>query len=142
MILSFELPFALLPLLKFTSNNVKMGPHANSKKVAALTWIIGIFVILVNMLYLTSGLYHWIINTALPIPITVSLGMLGIASLIAYIGFTLYLALRTDRTDNYNLSETVEIIMDDMNENLVNDLDEGGLLVMLPNDNFVKELPN
>ncbi|XP_057856362.1 metal transporter Nramp6 isoform X2 [Cryptomeria japonica] len=32
MILSFELPFALLPLLKFTSNNVKMGPHVNSKK--------------------------------------------------------------------------------------------------------------
>jgi manganese transport protein len=142
MILSFELPFALLPLLKFTSNNVKMGPHVNSKKVAALTWIIGIFVILVNMLYLTSGLYHWIINTALPIPIIVVLGILGVASLITYIGFTLYLALRTDGTDTYNLSETVEIIMNDMNENLVNNLDEGGPLVMFLNDNFVKELPN
>ena len=111
-------------------------------QVAALTWIIGIFVILVNMLYLTSGLYHWIKNAALPKPIVVFLGILGVASLIAYIGFTLYLALRTDRTDSYNLSEIVEIIMNDMNENLVNNIDEEGPLVMLPNDNFVKELPN
>lgn len=30
MILSFELPFALVPLLKFTSSKTKMGQHTNS----------------------------------------------------------------------------------------------------------------
>ncbi|KAK9270438.1 hypothetical protein L1049_026017 [Liquidambar formosana] len=30
MILSFELPFALIPLLKFSSSTTKMGPHKNS----------------------------------------------------------------------------------------------------------------
>ncbi|KAK4490134.1 hypothetical protein RD792_000791 [Penstemon davidsonii] len=30
MILSFELPFALIPLLKFSSTSIKMGPHKNS----------------------------------------------------------------------------------------------------------------
>ncbi|KAF8031211.1 hypothetical protein BT93_D0424 [Corymbia citriodora subsp. variegata] len=30
MILSFELPFALIPLLKFSSSATKMGPHKNS----------------------------------------------------------------------------------------------------------------
>ena len=30
MILSFELPFALIPLLKFSSSRSKMGPHKNS----------------------------------------------------------------------------------------------------------------
>lgn len=30
MILSFELPFALIPLLKFTSSKTKMGLYANS----------------------------------------------------------------------------------------------------------------
>lgn len=30
MILSFELPFALVPLLKFTSSNTKMGQYKNS----------------------------------------------------------------------------------------------------------------
>ena len=33
MILSFELPFALIPLLKFTSSKTKMGPHVNSLAV-------------------------------------------------------------------------------------------------------------
>ena len=33
MILSFELPFALIPLLKFTSSKTKMGEHANSTPV-------------------------------------------------------------------------------------------------------------
>ena len=30
MILSFELPFALVPLLKFTSSPMKMGPYVNA----------------------------------------------------------------------------------------------------------------
>lgn len=36
MILSFELPFALVPLLKFTSSKVKMGIYANSIAVKDL----------------------------------------------------------------------------------------------------------
>lgn len=35
MILSFELPFALVPLLKFSSSNAKMGPHKNSIYVSS-----------------------------------------------------------------------------------------------------------
>jgi len=137
MILSFELPFALLPLLKFTSNNVKMGPHVNSKKVATLTWVIGTCVILINMFYLISGLIHWFTNTALPITRIVFLGIIGVAALMAYIGFILYLALRTDRAETYNSPERVEIIMDELNENVVDNPEEGGLLVMLPRDNIV-----
>jgi Mn2+/Fe2+ NRAMP family transporter len=34
MILSFELPFALIPLLKFSSSSSKMGPHKNSVYVS------------------------------------------------------------------------------------------------------------
>ena len=34
MILSFELPFALIPLLKFSSSSSKMGPHKNSVSVS------------------------------------------------------------------------------------------------------------
>jgi len=141
MILSFELPFALLPLLKFTSNNVKMGPHVNSKKIAVLTWVIGTGVILINMFYLISGLINWFTNTALPITRIVFLGIMGVAALIAYIGFTLYLALRTDKAETYNSPEVVEMIMNELNENVVDNLEEGGPLVMLPHDILVEELP-
>lgn len=37
MILSFELPFALIPLLKFSSSRTKMGPHKNSIYVSLIS---------------------------------------------------------------------------------------------------------
>lgn len=37
MILSFVLPFALVPLLRFTSSEAKMGPHKSSVLVRFLT---------------------------------------------------------------------------------------------------------
>ena len=40
MILSFELPFALIPLLKFSSSSTKMGPHKNSVHVSSEIWIV------------------------------------------------------------------------------------------------------
>lgn len=39
MILSFELPFALIPLLKFSSTTTKMGPHKNSTIVSWKSFI-------------------------------------------------------------------------------------------------------
>jgi hypothetical protein len=106
-------------------------------QVATLTWVIGTCVILINMFYLISGLIHWFTNTALPITRIVFLGIIGVAALMAYIGFILYLALRTDRAETYNSPERVEIIMDELNENVVDNPEEGGLLVMLPRDNIV-----
>lgn len=110
MILSFELPFALLPLLKFTSNNVKMGCHANSKKVAGLTWVICSCIILINIFYLSSEFVNWIRTSTLRKSTIWILGILGICSLLAYASFTCYLALRTDRTETYILPEMGESI--------------------------------
>eukprot|EP00249_Psilotum_nudum_P006879 c20130_g1_i2 orf=65-1513(+) len=117
MILSFELPFALLPLLKFTSNNVKMGPCVNSSKVSVLTWIIGSCIILGNMLYLSSGFIKWITKTTLPLPAIVMLGILGVSALLSYISFACYLALRTDRTETYilpQMAESIDIVEDEV----------------------------
>ena len=111
-------------------------------RVAVLTWVIGTSVILINMFYLISGLIYWIKNTEWTITRTIFLGIIGVAALIAYIGFTLYLALRTDSAETYNSPERVEIIMNELNENVVDNLEDGGLLIMLPRDNFVEELPN
>ena len=43
MILAFELPFALIPLLKFSSSATKMGPHMNSIYVS---WFCTLFLFL------------------------------------------------------------------------------------------------
>ncbi|GAB4862096.1 Metal transporter Nramp5, variant 2 [Ancistrocladus abbreviatus] len=45
MILSFELPFALIPLLKFSGSSTKMGPHKNSIIIIVISWILGLGII-------------------------------------------------------------------------------------------------
>ncbi|KAJ6685369.1 SOLUTE CARRIER PROTEIN FAMILY 11 MEMBER [Salix purpurea] len=55
MILSFELPFALIPLLKFSSSNTKMGPHKNSIYIIVISWILGFMIIGINVYYLSTG---------------------------------------------------------------------------------------
>ncbi len=48
-ILSMQLPFALVPLVKFTSNKQKMGQFVNKKWVTAIAWIATIVIILLNL---------------------------------------------------------------------------------------------
>jgi manganese transport protein len=54
-ILSFQLPFAVIPLVQFTSSRVKMGVFANSKFVTALSWVVAAAILAFNaeLLWLT-----------------------------------------------------------------------------------------
>jgi len=54
-ILSFQLPFAVIPLVQFTSDRMKMGVFANSRFTAILAWIIAAAILGFNfeLLYLT-----------------------------------------------------------------------------------------
>ena len=57
MILSFELPFALIPLLKFSSGSTKMGPYKNSIFVSSRT-----FYVLFNFLFLVCSVIIYILS--------------------------------------------------------------------------------
>jgi len=54
-VLSFQLPFAVIPLVQFTSDRVKMGGFANSKLTAVVAWVVAIAIVVFNaeLLYLT-----------------------------------------------------------------------------------------
>src|SRR5271170_7583982 len=54
-VLSFQLPFAVIPLVQFTSNKKRMGAFANSRLTAAIAWIIAAAILFFNfeLLYLT-----------------------------------------------------------------------------------------
>ena len=54
-VLSFQLPFAVIPLVQFTSSRAKMGIFANSRFTSALAWTIAIAIVAFNaeLLYLT-----------------------------------------------------------------------------------------
>jgi manganese transport protein len=51
-ILSFQLPFAIIPLVQFTSNREKMGEFTNRRWVTALAWFTAAVVIALNVLLL------------------------------------------------------------------------------------------
>lgn len=47
-ILSFQLPFAMIPLIQFTGDRKKMGEFANSRPVAVIAWVVAITIVLLN----------------------------------------------------------------------------------------------
>ncbi len=49
-ILSFQLPFALVPLVQFTNDKARMGEFANSRSVAVLAWFTAAVIIALNAL--------------------------------------------------------------------------------------------
>lgn len=54
-ILSFQLPFAVIPLVQFTSNKAKMGSFVNSRLTAFVAWVVAVAIVAFNaeLLYLT-----------------------------------------------------------------------------------------
>ncbi|XP_042398622.1 metal transporter Nramp5-like isoform X2 [Zingiber officinale] len=66
MVLSFELPFALLPLLKFSSSRTKMGPHKSSIYIIVVSWILGWLLVAINIYFLSTSFVSWLIDSSLP----------------------------------------------------------------------------
>ncbi|XP_040997898.1 metal transporter Nramp5-like [Juglans microcarpa x Juglans regia] len=96
MILSFELPFALIPLLKFSSSTTKMGPHKNSTYIIVISWILGLGIIGINIYYLSTGFVGWLIHNSLPKVANVFVGILVFPLMVVYILAVIYLTFRKD----------------------------------------------
>ena len=47
-ILSFQLPFAVIPLIQFTSDRRKMGEFANSRLTSFIAWIVAAIILVLN----------------------------------------------------------------------------------------------
>ncbi|KAJ4966936.1 hypothetical protein NE237_018785 [Protea cynaroides] len=58
-ILSFGLPFALIPLLRFTSSKTKMGHHTSSLMVTLISWLLGVCLIGINQYFLGVSVMGW-----------------------------------------------------------------------------------
>jgi len=54
-VLSFQLPFAVIPLVQFTSDKRKMGAFTNSRLTAAAAWTVAAAILAFNaeLLWLT-----------------------------------------------------------------------------------------
>ncbi|TQD95609.1 hypothetical protein C1H46_018757 [Malus baccata] len=106
MILSFELPFALIPLLKFTSCKTKMGTHVNSTAISALTWIIGSLLMAINVYYLMSRFIKLLLHNHFKVVGIVFLGMLGFSGMGLYLAGIAYLVFRKNKEATHLLALT------------------------------------
>ncbi|KAI4963255.1 hypothetical protein ZWY2020_016905 [Hordeum vulgare] len=96
MILSFELPFALIPLLKFSSSSSKMGPHKNSIYIIVFSWTLGLMLIGINVYFLSTSFMGWLINSSLPTYAKVLVGVVVCPLMLVYLVAVVYLTFRKD----------------------------------------------
>ena len=85
-ILSLQLPFAIVPLVNFTSDKLKMGAFVNRLWVKVLAWITSIIIIILNAKLVYDQIIEWIRSGT---PTIVSILMIGLAGVILF--FLLYL---------------------------------------------------
>lgn len=119
MILSFELPFALIPLLKFSSSTTKMGPHKNSIIIITISWILGFGIISINVYYLSTAFVKWIIHSSLPKVANVFIGIIVFPLMAVYIASVIYLTFRKD---------TVETFIETKNDTVMQNQVEKGIV--------------
>ncbi|KAL7114315.1 hypothetical protein ACP275_04G112800 [Erythranthe tilingii] len=106
MILSFELPFALIPLLKFTSCKTKMGIYVNSIAISATTWIISSLIMAINIYYLAETLVTSLRESHLKIVGIVFLGFLGVLAMLIYLASIAYLVIRKNKDGSHLIALT------------------------------------
>jgi manganese transport protein len=56
-VLSMQLPFAVIPLVRFVSDRRKMGQFAIAKWVAAIAWIVAGVIVVLNVKLLADALF-------------------------------------------------------------------------------------
>jgi manganese transport protein len=87
-VLSLQLPFAVVPLIHFTSDRDRMGIFANTSWVKTLSWIAAVIIIVLNARLVMSAVVQWISNSgewAIVLWCTVIPVIAGIIILLLYI---------------------------------------------------------
>jgi manganese transport protein len=79
-ILSLQLPFAIVPLVHFTSDKLKMGSFASKLWVKVLAWITSIIIIALNGKLVYDQIIEWLEHGA---PLLVSILTIGIAGAVS-----------------------------------------------------------
>ncbi len=59
-ILSLQLPFAIIPLIYFTSDKMKMGPFASRLWIKVAAWLITLIIVVLNLKLVYSEVIHWV----------------------------------------------------------------------------------
>ncbi|KAL6629780.1 hypothetical protein ACP70R_029545 [Stipagrostis hirtigluma subsp. patula] len=101
MVLSFELPFALIPLLKFCNSSKKVGPLKESIYTVVIAWILSFELIVVNTYFLVWTYLDWLLHNHLPKYANALVSVVVFALMAAYLVAIVYLTFRRDTVATY-----------------------------------------
>ncbi len=89
-ILSMQLPFAVIPLIHFTNNKERMGALANRLWVQVLAWLTAALIVVLNVWLVTLSVRDWAADAG-AWRVRLELGLLpvltGLALLLLWVSF-------------------------------------------------------
>lgn len=85
-ILSLQLPFAILPLIRFTSDRERMGEFANKAWVNVCSWLVAAVILGLNFWLVSESAIPWLAEAAWhwAVAIPVALGILALLGWVAF----------------------------------------------------------
>ncbi|KAL6608014.1 hypothetical protein ACP70R_041077 [Stipagrostis hirtigluma subsp. patula] len=93
-ILAFVLPFALVPLLKFSSCCVIIGPYKKSRCIVRISWILSTVIFGINIYFFCTTFVDWLVHNELPRVANAIISTLLFPFMAAYIASVIYLVSR------------------------------------------------
>ncbi|KAM4077151.1 hypothetical protein ACJW30_12G117700 [Castanea mollissima] len=142
MVLAFELPFALIPLLKFSNSNPKMGPHKNSIYIMVISWTLGVALTSFNLYYLITAFVGWLLHNKLPKLANVFVGIIVFPLMLIYVLAILYLTFRKDTAVTFTEPITLDQPMAQNNlEQGLNNSNEGVEADHIPYSEDLVDIP-
>jgi manganese transport protein len=87
-ILSLQLPFAIIPLIQFTSSRERMGQFANAIWVQALSWATAILILGLNIWLVQQTVADWVAKAGpyrIPLVAALTVALSALALLMAWI---------------------------------------------------------
>lgn len=98
-ILSLQLSFAVIPLVRFTSNREKMGEFANKMWVQVISWLTAAIILSLNIWLVISSFIEWTHSSDNPTLLYI-LGLPIGGAVLFLLGYVLFKPLKTgDDTD-------------------------------------------
>lgn len=86
-ILSLQLPFAIIPLVHFTGDRRRMGVFANGPWLNTLAWLCAALILTLNIWLLVSQIYDWTNASGAYRPAVLALSLLFAAGFVVLLGY-------------------------------------------------------
>ncbi|PAN37888.2 hypothetical protein PAHAL_7G109300 [Panicum hallii] len=93
-ILAFVLPFALVPLLKFSSYCAMIGPYKNTTGIVQVAWILSTVIMGINIYFFCTSFISWLVHSELPRILNAIISTLVFPFMAAYIAALIYLVFK------------------------------------------------